>query len=234
MLKLNAVTLSYNGVVALDSVDMNVENTEVVTIIGSNGAGKSSLLRCISGLEKVRNGSIFFEEQDITGWRADKIVGLGLVHCPEGRGILGRMTVRENLEMGAFRLGKNSDLKRDFEAVFSLFKRLDDRQKQLGQSLSGGEQQMLAIGRALMARPKLLMIDEMSLGLAPLLLSELFGTIGKLKDRGMTILLVEQNAMQALQRCDRAYVLERGRVTLEGSPDVFFHDKRVQQAYLGI
>lgn len=232
MLEVNMVTAHYGDIMALNEVILNVEKGEVVTIIGANGAGKSTLLRCISGLRRISSGSMSFEREDITGWRADRIVDKGLVHCPEGRAILNTMTVRENLEMGAFRLRGMSDPREDFENVFSLFNQLKGRQKQLAVSLSGGEQQMLAIGRTLMARPRLLMIDEPSLGLAPLLVSELFRVIGQLKERGMTILLVEQNAMQALRCSDRAYVFENGCVGLTGLARELLQDTRVRDVYL--
>ena len=233
MLEINDLTVHYGEVEALHRVSLWVAKGEVVTIIGANGAGKSTLLRSISGLVKVNSGTVTFDGKEITSWRPDRIVVQGLIHCPEGRGILQRMTVQENLEMGAFRRGARVDLKEDFANIFSLFPRMRERQNQLAASLSGGEQQMLAIGRGLMARPNLLMIDEPSLGLAPFLVSELFRVISQLKERGLTILLVEQNAMQALHCSDRAYVLETGRIVLGGAAESLVQDPRIRDAYLG-
>ena len=232
LLELQGVTAGYAAAAVLHDVSLEVASGEAVAIIGANGAGKSTLLRCISGLIHPRDGAIRFAGQEITRLRADRIVSQGLVHCPEGRAILRRMTVRENLELGAYRL-KEGAAGADLERVYTLFPRLRERESQLGGSLSGGEQQMLAIGRAMMARPRMLMLDEPSLGLSPIMVHEVFKGLRELKDAGLSILLVEQNALAALKFSDRTYVLEHGRIGLQGASAALASDHRVREAYLG-
>ena len=233
LLELSSLSVGYGaGAPVLQKVNIDVTAGEAVAIIGANGAGKTTMLRCISGLLRAREGTIRFAERDITRLRADRIVAAGLVHCPEGRAILRRMSVRENLELGAYRL-KEGAVAEDLERAYQLFPRLRERQSQLGGSLSGGEQQMLAIGRAMMARPRLLMLDEPSLGLSPLMAQEVFKGLRALKESGLSILLVEQNALAALKFSDRTYVLEHGRVTLQGASSALASDARVREAYLG-
>ena len=229
-LELANVSAGYGQTQVLHDVTLHVEPGEAVAIIGANGAGKTTLLRCISGLLHPRSGSIRFGTRDITHLRADLIVNEGLVHCPEGRAILRRMSVIENLELGAYRLKEGPG---ELERVFKLFPRLRERQQQLGGSLSGGEQQMLAIGRAMMAKPRMLMLDEPSLGLSPLMAQEVFRGLRELKQSGLAIVLVEQNAHAALRFSDRTYVLEQGAVTLQGQSASLASDPRVQAAYLG-
>jgi branched-chain amino acid transport system ATP-binding protein len=231
LLELKQVSAGYGQTEVLRDVSLNVLAGEAVAIIGANGAGKTTLLRCISGLLQATQGTIRFAERDITRLRADLIVNQGLVHCPEGRAILRRMSVLENLELGAYRLKEPAAA--DLERVYALFPRLRERQQQAGGSLSGGEQQMLAIGRAMMARPRMLMLDEPSLGLSPLMVHEVFKGLRQLKDSGLSILLIEQNAHAALKFSDRTYVLEHGRVTLEGESASLAADPRVREAYLG-
>jgi branched-chain amino acid transport system ATP-binding protein len=231
LLELKQVSAGYGQTEVLRDVSLNVLAGEAVAIIGANGAGKTTLLRCISGLLQAAKGSIRFADRDITRLRADLIVNQGLVHCPEGRAILRRMSVLENLELGAYRLKEPAAA--DLERVYALFPRLRERQQQAGGSLSGGEQQMLAIGRAMMARPRMLMLDEPSLGLSPLMVHEVFKGLRQLKDSGLSILLIEQNAHAALKFSDRTYVLEHGRVTLEGESASLAADPRVREAYLG-
>jgi len=231
LLELKQVSAGYGQTAVLRDVSLNVLAGEAVAIIGANGAGKTTLLRCISGLLHATQGSIRFAERDIIRLRADLIVNQGLVHCPEGRAILRRMSVLENLELGAYRLKEPGAA--DLERVYALFPRLRERQQQAGGSLSGGEQQMLAIGRAMMARPRMLMLDEPSLGLSPLMVHEVFKGLRQLKDSGLSILLIEQNAHAALKFSDRTYVLEHGRVTLEGESASLAADPRVREAYLG-
>jgi branched-chain amino acid transport system ATP-binding protein len=217
----------------LKGVSLEVNAGEVVALIGANGAGKSTLLRTISGLLRPTVGDIAFEERSIRGVAEDKIVRLGILQVQEGRGILTRMTVQENLEMGAYGRSDKAGIRQDMAMVFDKFPVLSQRRKQFGATLSGGEQQMLAIGRALMARPKLLMLDEPSLGLAPLLVNEIFRTIEDFKREGRTILLVEQNARKALRCADRAYVLETGNIVLTGAGAALLQSEEVQAAYLG-
>ena len=233
MLRVTDLHVGYGAIRALKGVSLEVNDGEVVALIGANGAGKSTLLRTISGLLKPTTGYITFEERSIRGMAEDKVVRLGILQVQEGRGILTRMTVRENLEMGAYGRSDKAGIRRDMELVFDKFPVLRDRRRQFGATLSGGEQQMLAIGRALMANPKLLMLDEPSLGLAPMLVSEIFRTIMDFKREGRTILLVEQNAKKALQCADRGYVLETGNIVLSDSGDALLHSEAVQAAYLG-
>ena len=233
MLRVSDVHVGYGAIRALKGVSLEVNAGEVVALIGANGAGKSTLLRTISGLLRPTAGDIAFEGRSIRGVAEDKIVRLGVLHVQEGRGILTRMTVQENLEMGAYGRSDTAGMRQDMAMVFEKFPVLSQRRKQFGATLSGGEQQMLAIGRALMARPKLLMLDEPSLGLAPLLVHEIFRTIVDFKREGRTILLVEQNAKKALQCADRGYVLETGNIVLTGAGDALLNSAEVQAAYLG-
>jgi branched-chain amino acid transport system ATP-binding protein len=232
LLEIGHISAGYGAALVLQDVTLDVSAGEAVAIIGANGAGKSTLLRCVSGLVRPREGIIRFAGRYITRLPTDRIVNEGLVHCPEGRAILRRMSVRENLELGAYRL-KGGAAAADLERVYALFPRLREREMQLGGSLSGGEQQMLAIGRAMMAQPRLLMLDEPSLGLSPIMAREVFKGLRALKDSGLSILLVEQNALAALRFAERTYVLEHGRVTLQGASGALASDARVREAYLG-
>ncbi len=236
MLELDDVHVRYGAIRALQGVSLLVNQGELVALIGSNGAGKSTTLRTISGLLRPSQGRITFEGHDITTASSDRIVGLGISQCPEGRRIFGRLTVAENLRLGAVsrRRSEAGAVAEDLEMVLSLFPLLRERLTQAGGTLSGGEQQMLAIGRALMSRPRLLLLDEPSLGLAPLMVERIFETIAELKRQGRTILLVEQNVHQAFEVADRAYVLETGRITLDGPADVLRTDPKVEQSYLGV
>jgi branched-chain amino acid transport system ATP-binding protein len=236
VLELTNVHVRYGTIRALQGVSLRVESGELVALIGSNGAGKSTTLRAISGLLRPSDGTIAFEGNDITTAATDRIVALGISHCPEGRRIFGGLTVLENLRLGAVSRSRAdaAAVTADLEMVFELFPLLNERLGQAGGTLSGGEQQMLAIGRALMSRPRLLLLDEPSLGLAPQMVERIFGTIAELKRQGRTILLVEQNVHQALEVADRAYVMETGRITLDGPADVLRHDPKVEQSYLGV
>lgn len=232
MLKVDNINVYYGAIHALKGVSLNVNQGEIVTLIGANGAGKSTLLKTLSGLLKPKSGSIEFEGQSIVGKNAQSIVQAGLIHCPEGRRVFANMSVEENLELGAF-LRKDNEIHQDLERVYQRFPRLLERRKQQAGTLSGGEQQMLAIGRALMARPKLLLLDEPSMGLAPLLVQEIFHIIQEINQTGTTVLLVEQNAHQALKIAHRAYVLETGKIVLSGSAAELAESDEVKKAYLG-
>ena len=231
LLEVKDLAVAYGKIAALHGVSLDVEQGEVVTLVGANGAGKTTLLKTISGLRKVSGGSVRFDGQEIVGMRGHKRVGLGICQAPEGRGIFPGMTVAENLAMGAYSRGKPDP--DDLERVFALFPRLAERRKQFGGTLSGGEQQMLAIGRALMARPRLLLLDEPSMGLAPQIIQLIFRIIREINEQGTTILLVEQNAVQALTVADRAYVLETGRIVKTGTGKELLGDASIIQAYLG-
>jgi branched-chain amino acid transport system ATP-binding protein len=233
MLELTDVHVQYGNIRSLRGVSLHVAEGELVALIGSNGAGKTTTLRTISGLLRPSPGSISFEGTDIHRASTDRIVGLGISHCPEGRRIFGSLSVRENLVLGAVSRSDQAAIAADMEMVFELFPLLRERLRQAGGTLSGGEQQMLAIGRALMSRPRLLLLDEPSLGLAPLMVERIFETIAELKRQGRTILLVEQNVHHALDVADRAYVMETGRITLEGPADVLRRDPQVERSYLG-
>jgi branched-chain amino acid transport system ATP-binding protein len=232
LLKVSDVHAHYGSIEALKGVSLEVEEGEVVTLIGSNGAGKSTTLRSISGLTPASSGTVVFEDEEITRVPAHDVVGRGIALAPEGRHCFSRMTVRENLELGAY-LRHREETEEDFERVFGLFPRLKEREKQKAGTMSGGEQQMLAIGRALMARPKLLMLDEPSMGIAPILVQRIYETITEINRSGVAILLVEQNANYALEVSKRGYVLETGRVVLKGDSSTLRGDPEVQRAYLG-
>jgi branched-chain amino acid transport system ATP-binding protein len=233
MLELRDVHVRYGNIRSLKGVSLRIEAGELVALIGSNGAGKTTTLRTISGLLRPSPGTITFEDVDIVRASTDRIVSLGISHCPEGRRIFGSLTVRENLVLGAVSRSDHAAIAADLEMVFALFPLLQERLSQAGGTLSGGEQQMLAIGRALMSRPRLLLLDEPSLGLAPLMVERIFETIAELKRQGRTILLVEQNVHHALDIADRAYVMETGQITLEGPADVLRRDPQVERSYLG-
>jgi len=232
LLEVTNLHVHYGKIEALKGISVTVDRGEIVTLIGANGAGKSTTLKTISGLRKVSTGRIVFDGHDITAVPGHRRVEMGICQAPEGRGIFPGMSVTENLEMGAYARAR-APLDADFERVFTLFPRLSERKKQPGGTLSGGEQQMLAIGRALMARPQLLLLDEPSMGLAPMLVAQIFSIISEISAQGITILLVEQNAAQALQRADRAYVLETGRIVKEAPARDLLDDESVRAAYLG-
>lgn len=224
--------VNYGGIQALQGVSFHVNAGEVVSLIGANGAGKSTTLRAISRIVKARGGSINYDGRDLLSMRPEEVVRAGIAHSPEGRRVLTRLSVEDNLELGAY-IRKDNEVAADIEEQFRLFPRLQERRSQLSGTLSGGEQQMLAIARALMSRPKLLLLDEPSLGLAPIIVLEIFAIIDDLRARGVTILLIEQNANLALAHSDRAYVLETGKVLLSGPAAELREDERVKEAYLG-
>ena len=233
MLELKGVVSGYGNITALKSIDLSVPEGKIISLIGANGAGKSTTMRTIMGLVKAREGSISFLGQDLTKLKTHEIVKAGISLVPEGRQILQDMTVYENLEMGAYIRKDKAGIEEDIKKVFKRFPILDERSYQLGGTLSGGQQQMLAIGRALMARPKLLLLDEPSMGLAPLVVNEIFEVIKEISQEGTTVLVVEQNVRQALKIADYAYVLETGKMVLDGSAEDVRHDPRVMEAYLG-
>ena len=234
LLEIDNITLLYGRIQALHGISLQVDQGEIVALIGANGAGKSTTMRAISGLRPIHSGAIRFEGQDITRLRADLRVVRGISQSPEGRGIFPGMSVLENLEMGAYTRRDGTAIRQDLDRVFSLFPRLQERSRQPGGTLSGGEQQMLAVGRALMSRPKLMLLDEPSMGLAPMLIQQIFSIIAEINQQGTTILLVEQNAQQALSRAHRAYVLETGRIVKSGTGGELLHDPAVKDAYLGV
>jgi branched-chain amino acid transport system ATP-binding protein len=234
LLEIDNITLHYGRIKALHGISLTVNEGEVVALIGANGAGKTTIMRAISGLRPVSSGKIRFAGIDITNVRADLRVIRGIGQSPEGRGIFPGMTVRENLEMGAYTRRDVDGIASDMDRVLTLFPRLLERIKQPGGTLSGGEQQMLAVGRALMTRPKLLLLDEPSMGLAPMLIQQIFTIITEINKQGTTVLVVEQNAQQALSRAHRAYVLETGNVVKEGTGAELLHDPAVKAAYLGV
>ncbi|OGP73605.1 MAG: ABC transporter ATP-binding protein [Deltaproteobacteria bacterium RBG_16_49_23] len=233
LLEIENVHTYYGHIHALKGVSLDVDRGEIVTLIGANGAGKSTMLKTASGLLRPRRGSIRLEGEDLTRYRPHEIVSKGVVQVPEGRRIFGRLTVRENLEMGAFTITDPRQIESNLERVFGLFPRLRERQKQVGGTLSGGEQQMLATGRALMANPSVLLMDEPSMGLAPVLVDIIFDTIRQLHADGTTILLVEQNARMALQVASRGYVLQSGAVVLSDTAETLRQNETVRKAYLG-
>jgi branched-chain amino acid transport system ATP-binding protein len=224
----------YGHIHALRGVSLTVDEGEVVTLIGSNGAGKTTTLRSIHGLLPPREGRIVFAGKEIQGTPAHELIGRGIAQSPEGRKIFSRMTVLENLEMGAYHRNDRSEIRQDMGRVFDLFPRLKERTRQEAGTMSGGEQQMLAIGRSLMSRPKLLLLDEPSMGLAPMLIQQIFSIISEIAEQGTTILVVEQNAKQALSRADRAYVLETGKIVKGGTGAALLDDPSVREAYLGV
>ena len=232
LLKVDDINVYYGAIHAIKGISFEVNEGEIVTLIGANGAGKSTTLKTISGILHSRGGDILFEGNDISHIPPHKLISMGIAHVPEGRRIFQQLTVKENLEMGAY-TRPNSEVKASLENVYDRFPRLRERQKQIAGTLSGGEQQMLAMGRALMSRPKLMMLDEPSMGLSPLLVQQIFDIIKELNEAGTTILLVEQNAKMALSIADRAYVLETGKIVMEGDAKSLLSDASVKKAYLG-
>jgi len=234
MLKVENAHTYYGNIHALKGIDLRIEQGEIVTLIGGNGAGKTTTLRTISGLLKPRDGNITFEEQDLLKYQSHEIVYKGISMVPEGRGVFARMSVHENLEMGAYSRNDKNETKSNIDRVFNLFPRLKERRAQLAGTLSGGEQQMLATGRALMANPRLLLMDEPSMGLAPVLVELIFDTIQQINKEGVTILLVEQNALMALSIAHRGYVLQTGEIIITDTAENLKNDPTVQKAYLGM
>ena len=233
LLKVTDLVVSYGGIEALKGISFEVEEGQIVTLIGANGAGKSTTLRTISGLVPPKSGRIYFEGRDITDYNTQKIVETGIAMVPEGRRVFANLTVLENLRVGAYLRKDKEVIEEDINYVYDLFPRLKERSWQLAGTLSGGEQQMLAVGRAVMTRPKLIMMDEPSLGLAPLVVKDIFKIIQTLKGTGMTVLLIEQNANAALHACDYAYVMETGRITTSGTGEELLASEAIQEAYLG-
>jgi branched-chain amino acid transport system ATP-binding protein len=234
LLELSDVSVHYGRIGALSGVSLEVEQGEIVSLIGANGAGKTTTMRAVSGIRPLSAGRISFDGEDISRLRADLRVVRGISQAPEGRGVFPGMTVMENLDMGAYARKDRKSLAADYERVFSLFPRLAERRKQFGGTMSGGEQQMLAIGRALMAQPRLLLLDEPSMGLAPQFIQQIFRIITEINQQGTTILLVEQNAQQALSRANRAYVLETGAIVKSGTGAEMLADPSIKEAYLGV
>ena len=233
MLEVKNLSVSYGAIEAVKDISFTVNDGEIVSLIGANGAGKTTTLHTITGLVPTKSGSVMYNGVDLLKTHNNKIVTLGMAHIPEGRHVFTRMSVEENLEMGAFSLKDQPDLKKDLDMVYGLFPRLKERRNQKAGTLSGGEQQMLAMGRALMSHPKTILMDEPSMGLSPKLVKEIFSIIRKLHEQGITILLVEQNAKMALSIADRAYVLETGRITMEGDAKELLNNEQVRKAYLG-
>ena len=233
LLKITDLKLNYGMISAVKGIDLTVGEGQIVAILGANGAGKTSTLKVISGLLKPSAGEILFDGQNIAGKPAHKVAKLGIMQSPEGRFVLSGLTVEENLRVGGYNVKNKAELNRNFERVYTLFPRLKERAKQQSSTLSGGEQQMLAIGRALMGSPKLLILDEPSLGLAPLLIKDIFETLTKIKKEGTTILIVEQNALATLKIADYAYVLELGKISMQGKAEDLLRDERLIAAYLG-
>ena len=233
MLKIQDLRVSYGGIHALRGIDLEVPDGKIVTLIGANGAGKSTTLRTITGLVKAEGGSIQWNGEELLGKSIDKIVSAGIAMSPEGRRVFADLTVLENLRIGAYLRRDKDGIAKDLKRVYELFPRLEERSWQLAGTLSGGEQQMLAVGRALMSRPKLMMLDEPSLGLAPLVVQDIFSIIREINRQGMTVLLIEQNANMALKIADVAYVLETGRITMSGTGAELLANEKVKEAYLG-
>ena len=233
MLDVRHLQVAYGGIKAIKGIDFHVNAGELVTLIGANGAGKSSTLRALSGLIKPAGGTVTYNGRDITAVPSHALVGLGIALCPEGRGVFARLNVHENLLMGAYARNDKVQILREVEEIYEMIPRLKERTLQMAGTLSGGEQQMLAIGRAMLAQPKLLMLDEPSMGLAPLMVEKIFEIIRLIASRGTTILLIEQNAALALENATRGYVLESGEITLQGDAKVLLADPRVKEAYLG-
>ena len=233
LLKLENVNVNYGGIQAVSDLNLHIEQGELVTLIGANGAGKTTTLRTITGLVKPKSGTLLYQDQDIRKTEVHKFVSQGLVMVPEGRGIFPKLTVLENLDMGAFYRNDKAQIQADIEYVMTLFPRLKERAKQLAGTLSGGEQQMVAMGRAILSKPKLLLLDEPSMGLAPIIVQQIFDIIQTVHKEGVTVLLVEQNAKLALQISNRGYVMESGKITMADKADVLLNDPRVLSAYLG-
>ncbi|OGA50961.1 MAG: ABC transporter ATP-binding protein [Betaproteobacteria bacterium RIFCSPLOWO2_12_FULL_62_13] len=233
MLEVRGLSVSYGGINAVKGIDLDVNDRELVTLIGCNGAGKTTTLKALAGLLRPAAGRIHYEGRDITAQPAHRLVRQGLALVPEGRGVFGRLTAEENLAMGAYSRADRARIEADRERVYGLFPRLAERRRQLAGTLSGGEQQMLAIGRALMSRPRLLLLDEPSMGLAPLMVQKIFETIRAIAAEGVTLLLVEQNAKLALEICHRGYVMESGTIALSDSAQALLKNPQVRQAYLG-
>jgi branched-chain amino acid transport system ATP-binding protein len=233
MLKIENLHVSYGGIRALRGISLEVPDGKIVTLIGANGAGKSTMLRTITGLVKAESGSIRWNDHELLGQPTDRIIGTGIAMCPEGRRVFADLTVLENLKIGAYLRKDRAGIEEDLQLVYNLFPRLKERVWQLAGTLSGGEQQMLAVGRALMSRPQLLLLDEPSLGLAPLVVQDIFSIIKKINKQGTTLLLIEQNANMALKTADLAYVLETGNITMFGTGADLLADERVKEAYLG-
>lgn len=233
MLKVENLVVSYGGIEALKGISLDVPDGKIITLIGANGAGKSTLLRTIIGLVKPQSGKISYNNNKITSLNSQKIVTTGITLVPEGRRVFSNLTVLENLKIGAYMRNDKDEIEKDIEWIYSMFPRLQERNWQLAGTLSGGEQQMLAVGRALMSRPKLIMMDEPSLGLAPLVIKDIFRIIKEINANGMTILLIEQNANMALKIADWAYVLETGRITMEGAGQELLENPQIREAYLG-
>ncbi|MDO4913334.1 MAG: ABC transporter ATP-binding protein [Bifidobacteriaceae bacterium] len=233
MLEVKDLRVSYGAIEAVKGISLTVNDGEIVSLIGANGAGKTTTLHTITGLVAPASGSITYDGEDLISVPSNKIITLGMAHIPEGRHVFTQMTVQENLDLGAFSLKDQSSVADDMKKVYRMFPRLEERRNQLAGTLSGGEQQMLAMGRALMSHPKMILMDEPSMGLSPLLVKEIFKIIRDLHDEGITILLVEQNAKMALSIADRAYVLETGRISMEGKATDLLHDEKVRKAYLG-
>ena len=233
ILSVKNLKLNYGPIAAIKGIDLSVEEGKIVAILGANGAGKTSTLKVISGLLKPSEGEVIFEGNNIAGKPAHKIAQQGIMQSPEGRFVLIGLTVEENLRVGGYNIKSKEELQKNFERVYTLFPRLKERAKQQSSTLSGGEQQMLAIGRALMGSPKLLILDEPSLGLAPLLIKDIFDTLIKIKEEGTTILIVEQNALSTLKIADYAYVLELGKISMHGKSEELLKDERLISAYLG-
>lgn len=233
ILEIKDLHVNYGAIKAVQGISMSIKKGSIVTLIGANGAGKSSIVRSIAGLNKSVSGEILYKSEEILGNQPEEILKKGIALSPEGRRIMPHLTVLENLELGAYIRTDKDGIKRDIEWIFDLFPRLRERSKQLGGTMSGGEQQMLAVGRALMSNPELVMLDEPSLGLAPILVQEIFSIIRKINGMGKTVLLIEQNAYAALSVADYAYILEVGKIILEGEGKVMLKDPRVKEAYLG-
>jgi branched-chain amino acid transport system ATP-binding protein len=233
LLELNKLEVAYGGIHAVKGIDLIVRQGELVCLIGANGAGKTTTLKGITGLQPVKAGKVVYDGNDVTGKPAFQLVRKGLSMVPEGRGVFGALTIEENLAMGAYSRRDRNEIKQDVERVFGLFPRLKERRKQTAGTLSGGEQQMLAMGRAIMSRPKLLLLDEPSMGLAPLMVQKVFETVLAISGEGVTILLIEQNAKLALEVSNRGYVMESGTITLSGDAHQLLSDPKVREAYLG-
>ncbi len=233
VLELTGVEIAYGGIQAVKGIDMHVDRGELVCLIGTNGAGKTTTLKGITGLQPVKSGTVRYAGEDVTGRPSFELVRMGLAMVPEGRGVFGALTIEENLAMGAYARSDKAGIREDIERVFELFPRLEERRRQTAGTLSGGEQQMLAMARALMSKPKLLLLDEPSMGLAPLMVQKVFETVMKVSREGVTILLIEQNAKLALEVSHRGYVMESGEITLAGPAKTLLHDPAVRAAYLG-